>query len=252
MQELKTPQVKAESAIPRKIAILGTAQTSVFDAPYKDPSWKIWDMSANFQYGQRMDMFFEMHDPDVLKASAPAEYLAKYFPFLKNLGKGLMVGHPSKEYWPDATIYPLADILDAYGDYFTCSCAYEIALAIYLHEKDLKEGGAGVETIGLWGVDMAASGEEYSYQKPCLEYWIGLARGKGLKVIIACQSPVCRTNALYAFDNPKLSREFTERLREIGIALKEKEARAAALNIEILELRGARNAIKQLSDRWML
>lgn len=246
----------AEAISPaRKIAILGNATTSVHDAPYADDSWKIWDMSANFQYGRRYDLFFELHTPEVLQAYNK-EHMTKYFPFLKGAGKALIAGHPSEE-WPDATLFPLTEMLgwlkdnNAKYDYFTCSAAYMIAYALYLSEMDKANGGKGVEKIGLWGIDMAV-GEEYGYQKPCIEYWIGFLMGRGIDVYIAPQSPVCRTNALYAFENLKLSREFTEKLQELKSRIAQEEAEFNRRNLTLLELRASERALKEISDRWML
>lgn len=232
---------------PRKIAILGTSQTSVHDAPYDDASWKIWNMSANWQYRKRLDLFFEIHPPEVLKAAnCPQQYME----YLKSISKTLVVGTPSDE-WPEAQLYPIHQIMAKYGDYFTCTFAYMMAMAIHLHEEALLDDGLGIGEIGLWGVDMAV-GEEYSHQKPCAEYWIGLARGKGIKVTIAPQSPICRSNAMYGFDNPKMAREFTERLFEIRKNIKEHEVTAKVVNDSLLELRAAERILNELCHKWQL
>jgi hypothetical protein len=43
--------------------------------------------------------------------------------------------------------------------------------------------GAAGDKIGIWGVDLHCE-SEYAYQRPNLEYLIGLARGRGIKVFI--------------------------------------------------------------------
>jgi hypothetical protein len=43
------------------------------------------------------------------------------------------------------------------------------------------------DRIGIWGVDLHCD-SEYAYQRPNLEYLIGLARGRGIKVFIPPQS----------------------------------------------------------------
>jgi len=43
------------------------------------------------------------------------------------------------------------------------------------------------DRIGIWGVDLHCE-SEYAYQRPNLEYLIGLARGMGIKVFIPPQS----------------------------------------------------------------
>ena len=47
------------------------------------------------------------------------------------------------------------------------------------------------DEIGLWGVDMKAE-DEYAYQRPNIEYWLGIAEGKGIKVHIPEASPILK------------------------------------------------------------
>jgi hypothetical protein len=67
------------------------------------------------------------------------------------------------------------------GDYLSSSIAYLMTLAI--HER--------AEEISIHGVHMESSGEWHT-QRPNMEYLIGFARGRGIKVHIAPESPLCR------------------------------------------------------------
>jgi hypothetical protein len=230
-----------------KIAILGTSITSVIDAPYSDLSWKIWNISENFKYQQRFDQWFEFHDLPTLQA-APTS--TDYFKFLASIGPRLMVAHPSPA-WPDAERFPIERILDRYGDYFTCTFAYMMALAIDLHLSMVAEGKTGVDTIGLWGVDMGAQGE-YSHQKPCAEYYIGWARALGIQVQIAPQSPICRSNFLYAYDNLKMSREMTEYLTEMERTIHTKRELVKKESKELGELMAVDIAMRRFCHNWQL
>jgi hypothetical protein len=58
-------------------------------------------------------------------------------------------------------------------DWYNSSPAYMIALAVHM----------GAEEIGLWGVDVLDE-SEYQYERPCLEFLIGLAVGRGIKVTL--------------------------------------------------------------------
>lgn len=240
--------------LPRKIAILGNASVSLADAPYDDLTWKIWDMSNNVWLKKRFDLWFEIHTPEVLDAKkAPKVYID----FLNECGTRLVAGAPSP-LWPNAMIYPIADVVNRFGDYFTCSVAYMIAYALYLHEIDIKAGGPGVSHLGFWGIDMAI-GEEYTHQKANAEYWIGMARGMGIDCHVAPESPICRTNAMYGFDNPKLSREFTDRLRDLDECIKKDNEMLVHLKVavsrkelDILEQEAVKRALKQICDRWAL
>ena len=48
----------------------------------------------------------------------------------------------------------------------------------------------GFEHIEIYGVDMAVDDFEYYWQRPCMEAWIGFARGRGLNVVLPSSSPV--------------------------------------------------------------
>lgn len=81
--------------------------------------------------------------------------------------------------------YPLKSIIEYFGtDYFSNSVDYALALAI----------NEGFKEIDLYGVNMATQ-DEYAYQKPGVEYWIGRAQGSGVKVrVFGNQSRIMRTH----------------------------------------------------------
>ncbi len=70
--------------------------------------------------------------------------------------------------------YPIVEIMDAFKiDYFANTITYMIAYAIY-HD---------IEYIEFWGVNQAAA-SEFIMHKGCIEFWIGLALGRGIHVKI--------------------------------------------------------------------
>jgi hypothetical protein len=79
--------------------------------------------------------------------------------------------------------YPFDQVAATTGAYWNSSIAYMLALAI--HE--------GAEEIAIYGVDMKGD-DEYGYQKPNMEYLIGLAIGRGIKVTIPDASPLLKFN----------------------------------------------------------
>jgi hypothetical protein len=52
--------------------------------------------------------------------------------------------------------------------------------------------------VGIWGVDLHCE-SEYAYQRPNLEYLIGLARGRGMKVFIPPASALLTTKMDVAY-----------------------------------------------------
>lgn len=127
-----------------------------------------------------MDRCFELHDMALIDSpDAPHCYkpLERYMERLKDC-PGLVM---QKQYVPNAEVYPLEEVKASVGDYFNSSIAFMFALAI--HQK--------AEVIGLWGVDMNGH-DEYQYQRPNMEYLIGLASGKGITVLLPDASPLCK------------------------------------------------------------
>ena len=113
-----------------------------------------------------------MHDLDYIKEKNPEEV-----EFLANPDNFHCPIYMRKQYFPHVTRYPLEDVVETLGfDYFESSIAFMFALAI--HEND------PVNTeIGMWGVHMAAQ-SEYAYQRPNMEWLLGLAQGMGFKVTL--------------------------------------------------------------------
>lgn len=151
-----------------KIAIVGTSD-SAKEAPFKDDSWQIWTLGRNHAWIPRYDKWFEIHTMQHLINKKTQQV---YFDFLKTCESKLFLIEPVAAY-PEAKIYPKNEIKQKYGTYFTSTMAW-------MFIKALDEGAT---EIGIWGVDMRGDGE-YSHQRPCLEFWIGRAMERGVKIHI--------------------------------------------------------------------
>lgn len=184
----------------RKIAIVGTAPSSVDDAPFGDMSWEIWSLGANQVKIKRFTKWFELHTFYALEQADALQ--PQRMEFFKKIGKDLYIGHENPAL-PEAVMYPKDAIVSMFGNYFTSSIAWMIALAIY----------EGADEIGVWGVDMIGDCE-YSHQRACCEYLLGIARGKGITVTIAPQSPLLRAQRMYAFEHTELAGETQARIAE--------------------------------------
>jgi len=71
---------------------------------------------------------------------------------------------------PHGTVFPIDEMPFLY---FTSSMAFMIAYAI--HQK--------ADVINIYGINLYYE-EEYVFERPCLEFWIGYAMGKGIEVNI--------------------------------------------------------------------
>ena len=191
--------------IKKKIAIVGTAPSSCRDAPYDDESWEIWTLGAGVENCKRITKLFELHTQQVLEE---ANSWLGLLPHLKEKGENVILGH-ANPILPDATPFPKDELIAKFGNYFTSSIAWMIAYAI--HQDP--------EAIGLWGIDMMGQ-EEYGNQRPCCEYLLGIARGMNIMLSVADESPLLRSERLYAFEHTALSAGLNTMRRELNVAIK--------------------------------
>ena len=153
-----------------KITIIGKGRGWQY-APKEGEIWGVNDLCSR----RDVDVVFNMH--------APAR-------------KGDLCWEPSVSYAnknniPFITLQKLSDvpssirypIEEMHTDYFTNSISYMIAYAIF-------KGATQIDLYGctLWGR------AEYAQQKPNVEYWIGYARGKGIKVNIHKKSNLMKSH----------------------------------------------------------
>lgn len=111
---------------------------------------------------------------------------------------------------PKAVKYPKDKIVAAFGDYFTNTIAWMLALAI----------AEEFEEIRIYGVDMAVD-TEYGQQRPSCEYFLGLAVGKGIKVWTPDACDLLKTRFLYGFDELK-ELPFRQKLSVVKERMKKK------------------------------
>lgn len=202
----------------KRIAIVGKAPSSVMYAPYGDLGWEIWALSDLYRTIPRWDRYFEIHDPAPRK-----ERWGDYWEWLQKEHKDkdgkLKPIYMQKAYpeCPCAVPYPKNEIVERFGNYFTNSVSWMIALAIM----------EGATDIGLWGVDMAQQAvgvkSEYARQRPSCEYFLGIAMGLGIQTYVHEKSDLLKCKDMYAFDSdPNAMRikimarrdELMKRLRE--------------------------------------
>jgi hypothetical protein len=155
-----------------KVAIVGMSP-SAEQAPWDDPAWEKWGLPWHEGYWRHMQRHFEMHDMRLLN-SEHSKRSADYFDRLRECETLYM-----QEAYPEI---PNAKRFPFEPEYVNSSIAYALALAI-----------REAEEIAIFGVDMKGD-DEYGYQKPNMEYLIGLARGKGIPVHVLDSSPLCKFN----------------------------------------------------------
>lgn len=159
------------------VVIVGLGRNKEAALQIKDA--EIWGLVWDSEWA-KYDRLFEMHDLDLIRSikCRPNDYENK----LKECWQPLYMQEAYKDI-PNATRYPFEQVMDYTGDYFNSSIAYMLALAI----------AEEIPVITILGVNMLDV-EEYRYQKPNLEYLIGLASGTGLQVNLDESSGLCQFN----------------------------------------------------------
>ena len=187
-----------------KIAILGSAPSSLRLAPVGDPSWKIWGCSPGvFPYCGSPQAWFELHrwEPPVIgNAGKQVQWFSpEYVQWMAMRDPAtcpVWMAAPVPEIAASRAL-PINGLMAKYGTYFfTSSISIMMACAIEDILEARAAGDNGEHTIGLWGIDMAAT-EEYGYQRAGCQYFITLIHALGIKIQVPAESDLLRPMPIY-------------------------------------------------------
>lgn len=187
-----------------KVAIVGFAPSWV-EAPFEDNEWEIWTLNEAYKLADqlaqqkrqfRVDRWFEIHDPYSASKNNP-----QHHKFLRDCPVPLFLQKHYPEF-PRSVPFPLEQMLKFYEDmgctgtrYHVCSISYMLALALY----------EGYREVGIYGVDLATS-SEYHWQRPSVEFWLGLLDGLGIKLIIPETCDLLKCTDMYGFQTNNKNR----------------------------------------------
>lgn len=177
----------------KKIAIIGFA-SSYREAPYDDPSVEIWGMNELWKYLSRWDRWFELHPREVFAKEGDRDQAAHEAWLQQQPADKPIYMLQRHDDIPGSVPYPLDDMAARFfpgqpRPYFTSSIAFMLALAIAERPS----------WIGLYGIDLA-SDTEYANQRAAAEYFIGVARGMGIEVVVAAGSALLKSPTIYGYD----------------------------------------------------
>lgn len=225
-----------------KIALLGSAPSSLPLAPFGDDTWKIWGCSPGAyehvsSHGLEAHAWFEIHDADRIKRQYP-----DYFAFLHRFPGPVWTAW-DVDGIQNCRPFPLDRVKEEFGaDFLTSTVALMFALALL--EDDVGE-------IGLWGVDMAHS-SEYAYQRPALKHFIWRAREKGITVTIPPQSDLDQPTPVYSFSAlTPMGRKYAARMAELAKRKAEIGRQIEALRSELLIVSGAIDDMEYWGQTWL-
>ncbi len=221
------------------MAIVGYAPSSRDKAPYQSDDFEIWGVNELYKVAPRVDLLFELHNYRWLtsKARNPQH--------LEWLKKSKIPVYMLKHYKdiPNSMEFPIEMINLEFENYFTNSISYMLALAIVM----------GYKEIHVYGVDMATS-EEYQGQRPSVEYFVGLAQGRGIKVHIPNESDLLKTFYQYGYDDfqiTKMALKFKARKKELQDRIKSHEQQSQQHAMQAQALRGALDDTHYFERTWL-
>ena len=171
----------------RKVAILGFTdhRAIAFDLPHDE--WEVWGLNELYRYEpiEKFDRWFEIHDRAILDPDKR---------HIEDLGKITTVPIYMQDHYddiPNSRPLPKGQIERALGDfgvYQTSSIRWMLAMALL----------EGFKEIGVFGVDMAQE-SEYAEQRNCVEWLLGVAVGRGVKIHIPPNSDLLKSIGQYGY-----------------------------------------------------
>jgi hypothetical protein len=157
---------------------------------------EVWGINAVGGVYQ-CDRIFHMDDVRIQERRAVAKPESNIANML-----GWMRKHPGPIYtsrahpdYPGLVEFPLERFINEVGfAYFNGTAAYAVAFAILL----------GVEEISMFGCDFTYANAHHAEKgRACVEYWLGFARARGIRISIAGGSSLmdsCEGGELYGYD----------------------------------------------------
>ena len=242
-----------------KVAIVGFAESSFFMAPYDNPDeWEIWGLNELYMRIPRWDRWFQLHN----RAVFVDDFSDRDHDHIAGLNKLNCPVYMCEAYEdvPLSVKYPLADVVRYFtlcpslekcnaenapsclncknlDHYFTNSISYMIALAIM----------EGFEEIAIYGVDMAQD-TEYASQKPSCEFFIGWAKGAGIKVTIPKQSDLLKAYYFYGFEKePGIRTKYRIKAEELKKRMNDHNTNMVNIDGQIAQLQKQ----KEMQQRYI-
>lgn len=161
----------------RKIALLGGGKSLQY-TPWHDPSWELWAHASCRHLCKRdPDLLWDLHPPELWRDPKKKSWDPGYPKWLAANHVPIMM----QSVYPDVPAsmrYPFETIVTEFPrGYMANHVAFMIALALV----------EGVTHVALFGCDYSTS-SEYGAQRGCAEYWLGIAEGRGVQVMLP---PLC-------------------------------------------------------------
>ncbi len=150
------------------------------------------------------DKIFHMDDvriQEIRAKAVPESNIAAMLEWMKKSNIPIITSRPHPDY-PATIAFPLVQILNEFDTgYFNSTVAYAVAYAIWI----------GAEKISLFGVDFTyPDAHDAEKGRACVEYWLGMAVERGIKIVIPKKSTLLdalhtQAERFYGYDTVELA-----------------------------------------------
>lgn len=186
----------------RKICIVGFSALSREWALQQPLDVEIWAENECHLFLERYSRWYQLHPRTWKEERRQPPFDRNCFGrsrqhvwFLQHCGVPVYMREAYEDI-PTAMRYPLEEVVAEFGYYLTSTPAMMLAHALYEHIQ-----GDTIAAITTAGIELAI-GTEYFLQRPCFEYYLGIAKGLGIRYIPPPQGCSLLNGPLYAHDDP--------------------------------------------------
>lgn len=203
----------------RRVAIIGTAQ-SWNQCPWADQSLEVWGLNDAYMIGvPRANRWYDLHPPSQMtfrpsaqRAVPPAEvpiggYMRPHghLEWLASRPMSVYIQHARPD-WPTSRTFPIEEILAFFQPHWPWRLTrrgviepgkdYEVSTPSWMLMHAIMEG---YTEIHVYGIHLATHWE-YVQQRPNFEWLLGLAAGRGIKIVLPLSAPICQSPYRYAYE----------------------------------------------------
>lgn len=249
--------------IPRtrhKVSIVGFAPSSMMDVQYvwDDPDMEVWGINQLYiawRGTNLQDMFlskctrwFQIHHKASYEAAVGRDH--SHHEWLAQRNTFPIYMQQKEPSIPFSIPFPLQEMLQRFRRYFTNSISWEIGLVIYETLIAREMGGVGFTDLYLFGVDMAMD-SEYEFERPSVEYFLGIAEGMGINLHIPGKCDILKSVWLYPFeDDAPLREKLSARRAELRARINQEGMQEQSSHDTKLHLLGALENIRYIEGQW--
>ncbi len=251
-----------------RIAILGSAPSSIGLAPFSDPTFQIWACSPGaYPHLARCDAFFELHRVEFGEVGKPHTQKPWFSPeYVQWMGKQscpVWMFEPVPQI-PTSRALPIERLTQKFGNlWWTSSIAYMLAMAIEAIIEDRKALAEAIhkdgrppqpdrvqDTIALFGVDMSAT-EEFGYQRAGCQRFLEIAGTLGIEIMVPPESDLMRPMPAYGLmESEHWHIKLLQRQRELTARMNNAQATMKNAEIEFHMVRGALDDLDYVMKTW--